>query len=71
MEKYDGKGNIKGWASGVFMPVEGVLLYTPIEFGGKPVGQKFEKTWEENREKTRRSQGNSGLTTCPKFTPKA
>src|SRR5262245_25471316 len=44
VEKYDGKGNIKGgkspgWVSGVFTPVEGVLLYTPIDFDGKPVGQ--------------------------------
>jgi hypothetical protein len=56
-EKYDGKGSIKGdrpqgWASGVFTPVEGVLLYTPTDFGGKGVPEREQKEWEEDREKT-------------------
>jgi hypothetical protein len=55
-EKYDGKGSIKGdglphGALGVFTPVEGVQLYTPIEMGGKPVPEKVEKEWEQWREK--------------------
>jgi hypothetical protein len=55
-EKYDGKGNIKGgsppnWSAGIFTAVEGMLLYTPVNFGGIPVNAKEEKEWEDRREK--------------------
>ena len=62
VEKYDGKGSIKGdraqgGASGIFTPVEGVLLYTPTGFGGRG-----------SRKETRKS-GKRGEKPSPK--PKA
>ena len=55
-EKYDGDGKVKGdglphGAVGVFTPVEGVLLYTPLEIGEKPVTEKTANEWEQRREK--------------------
>jgi hypothetical protein len=57
--KYDGNGAPKelglgcgttSGATGVFVPVEGILLYTPLEFCGRPVNTKTSESWQERRE---------------------
>jgi hypothetical protein len=52
--KYDGHGNAKSdrdcSTTGVFVPVEETLLYTPIEFCGEPVAVRTREYWEHQRE---------------------
>src|SRR5262245_16009486 len=50
--KYDGKGNAtgSGGATGVFTPVNDVLLYTPLTMGGRLAGPKAREEWERKRD---------------------
>jgi hypothetical protein len=50
--KYDGNGAPKEQSSAkaVFTPIDGVLLYTPTEFMGKPVDEDAKRSWKRKTE---------------------